>query len=147
MQLHAKQITSPEDLTELQSFLASNKLPFQDIHLDGNLFFSYTNEEGKFLGCSGLEIYGSDALVRSIAVHPEQRGKNAGKEIVKDILERSKRMNVKSLFLLTETAHEFFLKMGFKDIARPEVPESIKTSSEFSFVCPASAKCMFYSFA
>jgi amino-acid N-acetyltransferase len=142
--LQAKQITSRQDLPELQSFLASNKLPFQDIRLDGNLFFIYSNEVGDFLGSSGLEMYGVHALIRSIAVHPEQRGKNVGKEIVDDILQRAKTMNIKSLFLLTETAHEFFLKRGFKDISRNEVPDAVKASAEFSFVCPASAKCMVY---
>lgn len=142
--LQAKQITSHQDLPALQSFLASNKLPFQDIRLNGNLFFTYTNEAGEFLGSSGLEVYGVHALIRSIAVPPEQRGKNVGKEIVNDILQRAKTMNLKSLFLLTETAHEFFLKRGFKDISRDEVPDTLKASSEFSFVCPASAKCMVY---
>jgi len=41
--------------------------------------------------------------------------------------------------LLTQTASFFFQKMGFKPVARENVPDAIQKSSEFATVCPASA--------
>jgi amino-acid N-acetyltransferase len=81
-----------------------------------------------------------------VAVRESERGKQVGKQIVNDVLKRGLEQKIRSVFLLTETARDFFLKEGFSDLSRDEVPSNIKASTEFSFVCPASAKCMVYTF-
>jgi amino-acid N-acetyltransferase len=43
---------------------------------------------------------------------------------------------------LTETADKYFNKKGYRAIAREQVPEQIKASSEFNHVCPVSAVVM-----
>ncbi len=138
------QITDSSDLPELQSFLESNKLPFKDITLEGNLFWKYCDPQGNMVGSGGLEIYGDFALLRSLAVRQAGRGKSLGTQILNELLRHAKISGIKSVFLLTETAHDFFLKKGFTELSRDEVPLPLKASSEFSFVCPASAKCMVY---
>lgn len=144
--MEARIVNHPQPMDEILSLLKNSKLPYQDITLNNNLFISYHDEHGKMIGSGGLEFYSNYGLLRSIAVDENQRGKAIGKEIVKDLLERAKNNSVKEIYLLTETAHDFFLKRGFQDIAREHVPAEVKASSEFASVCPASAACMVYRF-
>ena len=146
MHSRSSQIEQPEQLEQLKLFLQSNKLPFKDVNLTGNIFLLYYDDAGNIVGSAGLESYGDAGLIRSVAVHHAERGKGLGIQIVDEILLRAMRMNLKCVFLLTETAHEFFLKKGFQDVSRDDVPASVKASSEFSLVCPASAKCMVFKF-
>ena len=62
-----------------------------------------------------------------------------GDELVGTEAEKRK---LRGIYLLTETAHGFFQKKGFKDVARNEVPEEIKRSAEFSVLCSESAAVM-----
>lgn len=135
-------------LEKLMKFLQLNKLPYQDINnaitTKDRLFFGYYDNTNELIGSGGLELYGNAALLRSVAVKENKRGKDLGKRIVNDLVEHAKKANITNIYLLTETAKDFFLKRGFELIHRNEVPENIKNSSEFLHVCPASATCMFY---
>jgi len=144
MTLTSTPIRNREELKTFQSFLEVNNLPFSDLKLDGNFFTLFYDGAGNIIGSGGLEIYGDVALIRSIAVVQSDRGKSLGRRIVDEVIQQAKERKIKSVLLLTETAHGFFLKKGFVDISREEVPAAVKDSSEFSFVCPASAKCMMY---
>lgn len=146
MYLKSELIQKPEEFQNLRTFLKVNKLPHQDVKSDGNLFVAYYNVSGNIIGSGGLELYGAYALLRSVAVSEGQRGENLGKTIVDDLLQRAKACKIQSIFLLTETAHDFFSKKGFSDISRDDVPSEVKSSSEFTFICPVSAACMRYKF-
>ncbi|MEP6735023.1 MAG: arsenic resistance N-acetyltransferase ArsN2 [Chryseolinea sp.] len=130
-------------LQELIELVKSAELPTDDINISNNLFKAYYDDTNNILlGCGGLELYGHYALLRSLAVAPSQRSKSFGKEIVQDIIGEAKKMLIEKIYLLTETAPDFFTKLGFKSIARDLVPHELKASSEFTSVCPVSAICM-----
>jgi amino-acid N-acetyltransferase len=129
-------------LKEFKLFLENNELPFKDIDLNGNIFLRFYDNEGNTIGTGGLEIYGTSGLLRSVAVSEAKRGHRIGNQIVDDILQQAKVLNLQSVFLLTETAYYFFLKKGFSDFPRDGVPGALKNSSEFSAICPSTAKCM-----
>lgn len=131
-------------LEKLQQFLKKNKLPFQDVKLEGSLYFTYRDEHQNIIGSGGLEVYGKHALLRSLAVDENHRHKKLGVSIVTALMTKAKELNVENLFLLTETARDFFEKKGFQDIDRAEVPEALRNSSEFTSVCPSTAACMLY---
>jgi amino-acid N-acetyltransferase len=52
------------------------------------------------------------------------------------------KLGIKNIFLLTETAEDYFLKKGYEFLPREQAPESIRQSSEFRHACPASAILM-----
>jgi amino-acid N-acetyltransferase len=81
-------------------------------------------------------------LLRSIAVVTEYRGKHFGKAIVEDLIRRAEGRSQLSVSLLTETAPSFFEGLGFRKLPREDAPVEIKSSSEFSSVCPVSAVYM-----
>lgn len=49
---------------------------------------------------------------------------------------------VRRLFLLTTTANEYFSGMGYRSVRRSEAPSPIRSTSQFSSLCPATAVCM-----
>ena len=135
-------INDQKSLEKLQQFLKANKLPASDLRLEQSVFVGYYDSANQLVGSGGLEFYGNTALLRSIAVGEEFRGQLLGKTIVEDIIAKAKDSKIKDLYLLTETAHNYFLKKGFQDVPRENVPEIIKQTTEFAQVCPASAIVM-----
>ena len=142
--MEARIIDKPQQLDNVLDLLKSNKLPFQDVKLENNQIVAYHDADGKMIGSGGLEFYGSYALLRSVAVNEAERGRSIGKAIVKDLLDRAKLRSVTEIYLLTETAHDFFGKLGFSDVPRESVPPEVQSASEFKSVCPVSASCMIY---
>ena len=124
------------------NFLKDSGLPYKDISLEKSLMFSYLDDHGNIIGSGGLEFYGPYALLRSLAVRKDLQGKAIGKRIVNDLLEKAKEEKAIAIYLLTETAHDYFNRLQFQDIDRNSVPQEIRSSSEFSNVCPTSAACM-----
>lgn len=135
-------VKSIRELNSLRDFLRVNQLPADDLNLSNSLYLTYYDSNEALVGSGGLEFYGNKALLRSLAVSQTMRSQSLGKQIVEDLLQQVKESGKKEIYLLTTTAYFFFLKFGFKEIQRDEVPEEIKSSTEFSEVCPASARVM-----
>lgn len=98
--------------------------------------------EGEIIGAGGVEVYGAHGLLRSVAVLPARRGKSVGEALVNDRLAWAATQGLSEVYLLTLTAAKFFERCGFFPVTRDAVPPAIRKSSEFSSVCPASAKVM-----
>jgi amino-acid N-acetyltransferase len=137
-----QEIKTQKELEALQVFLRANQLPADDIRLDNSVYLTYYNTEEALVGSGGLEIYGNKALLRSLAVSPEIRGQQLGKQIVSDLVEKAQSLTMSEVYLLTETAFYFFHKLGFEELKRDEVPNEIRSTTEFSQVCSASAQVM-----
>jgi amino-acid N-acetyltransferase len=100
-------------------------------------------KDGKQLvGTAALELYGDSALLRSVAVAAERRGQGLGVTLTAAALDLARRRGVRTVYLLTETAAQFFPKFGFQAIARSDVDQAVLASAEFTTACPASALVM-----
>jgi amino-acid N-acetyltransferase len=130
-----------DDLKAIKSLLDKASLPSADIekHL---LNFLVLEIKGNLTGTIGMEFYGESALLRSLAINKDNRNKGFGKELCSALISKAKKMNVNSIYLLTETAEGFFSKEGFQKIKRESVPTSIKQTQEYSTLCPKDAVCM-----
>ncbi|MBI5381152.1 MAG: GNAT family N-acetyltransferase [Opitutae bacterium] len=131
----------PDDAAAIAALLAAADLPHTDIapHL-GNFLVAWTGETA--VGAVGLEVHGSDALLRSLVVAPELRGRGLGDNLAETIVARARGLGVTRLFLLTTTAERFFARRGFAVVARRIVPAAIAATAEFRGLCPATAVCM-----
>jgi amino-acid N-acetyltransferase len=98
--------------------------------------------DGAVVGSVGLELYGEAALLRSVAVAPAQRGQGLGGRLVEAALDLAQAHGVRTLYLLTETADDYFARRGFVPVARSEVAPAVTASVEFTAACPASARVM-----
>ncbi|KAA3600923.1 MAG: GNAT family N-acetyltransferase [Calditrichaeota bacterium] len=132
---------SEKDLEIIQNILCHFSLPFEDIqkHLSN---FILTFHQNKLVGIVGLEIYGSIGLLRSLVVLETQRNFGLGKLLVQKAIDLALSKEVKELFLLTTTAENYFLRLGFENFDRKKVPLKISETMEFSSLCPSSAICL-----
>jgi amino-acid N-acetyltransferase len=144
----SQQILKTErELDLLREFLRMNQLPSGDLKLTDSLFLTYYDTMDELVGSGGLEFYGDKALLRSLAVKQSIRSQSLGKQIVQDLIQHAKSKDKKEVYLLTTTAYYFFLKFGFAEIKRDVVPNEVKASTEFSQVCPSSARVMKLTFS
>jgi len=123
------------------NLLTAANLPTQDLPLLLDNFF-VTTENDKLTGVIGLEIYGQYGLLRSLAVDATVRNIGVAGNLLHSIESLAVDKNLKAIYLLTETAQDYFDRKGYEHVARMDVPEEIKGSSEFSHVCPDSAIAM-----
>jgi len=128
-------------LSDIETLLQNCELPFEDCneHLDS--FFGI-NSGGKLLAIGALQILGSVALLRSIAVLPEHRGKGLADIITRYLLGLARSKGVDELYLLTETAESYFARFEFRTIDRDTVADDIKSTRQFVSLCPSSAQAM-----
>lgn len=127
---------------ELLELLARCGLPTDDLTPDGSWLFYGCRVDGKLAGCVGLECCGSAALLRSLAVARDHRGKGLGRVLVAHAEARASARNIETLFLLTTAAAPFFADLDYRPIERNQAPESIRATRQFAGLCPASATLM-----
>jgi amino-acid N-acetyltransferase len=126
---------------EILQLLSSAGLPTVDLTGARDLQRGVFEDDRLILGVIGLERFGTDALLRSLAVTPQYRRRGAGRELVR--LEHEAQANgIRRLVLLTETAEVFFADMGYVVTDRGGVSDGVQQSAEFRSLCPASAVCM-----
>jgi len=134
-------ISDQECFNAFRNQIKAAGLPFEDLDKDKHLLIGYYRND-ELVGTGGMEVYGEHGLIRSVSVSPQHRGKKLGLKIALHLIAKAKESELKGLYLLTETAKDFFLKIGFEVIDREQAPSDVKKSTEFLHVCPASAVCM-----
>lgn len=129
------------DLPAILALLDQNKLPRAG--LEAHIGTTLVAKQGQqLLGTAALELYGACALLRSVAVTAERRGQGLGATLTAAALDLAHRRGVRTIYLLTETAADFFPKFGFRPIPRSDVDQAVLGSTEFTTACPQSALVM-----
>jgi arsenite methyltransferase len=130
------------DLSAVAALLTAVDLPAGDIEAQFEDGFVVAEQDGQVIGVAGLEVYGANGLLRSVAVAPAHRGRSVAAALVNDRVEWARARGLRGVYLLTTTASPYCEKSGFTAVERDVVPSSIRRSSEFSEVCPATATAM-----
>lgn len=104
--------------------------------------FWVAERDGEMVGVAGVELYDDGCLLRSVAVLPAWRSTGLGRALVERALESARAAGARQAYLLTLTAERWFPRLGFRTIAREDVPASVRESGEFKEACPASAIVM-----
>lgn len=128
---------TPAQMPEAKSLLQLNNLPTEDLNGKTNLFGTY--EQDVLVGIAGVELYGEHALIRSVCVAENFRSQGMAEILTEHIEQYARRKGACTLYLLTTTAENYFRRKGFISVDRSEIPDAVKQSTEFSFVCPATA--------
>jgi amino-acid N-acetyltransferase len=131
-----------EDLLAVHQLVVAAGLPDAGIadHFPGA--YVVVHEGETLIGAAGLEVHGESGLLRSVAIVSSHRGTGLGRRLAEDRLRSARTLGLRSVYLLTTTAAEFFLRLGFERVARESAPPPLQKSSEFAAICPASAICM-----
>jgi amino-acid N-acetyltransferase len=129
------------DVAAVQQLLSDCGLPNRDIreHLE---HFIVAKDGHQLIGVIGLQLLGRIALLRSLAVASPYRDQAVGKTLYARLAAYARLRGVAKLYLLTLTAREFFLQLGFEDVDRAAVPEEVGTTAEFRDLCPGTAACL-----
>jgi amino-acid N-acetyltransferase len=145
MKMSASDITfspaTPADVPAIAELLRAAELPDDDFapHVAR---FLVARLGGELLGAVGAEVYGTEALLRSLVVTPMHRGRGLGSRLVDELELVAAAWGVESWWLLTTTAEHFFAARGFRVAEREEAPEVIRFTGQFSGGCCRSAVCM-----
>jgi len=135
------QSAAPSDYQAVSEFLSKHKLPIEDIDQELTHFF-IVKQQGLPVGVIGMEQYGEYGLLRSMATDPAYRNNGIASSLVAALFTYGEKLGLKEMYLLTETAENYFAKRGFQKINREETPAAIKQSAEFSHLCPSTAVVM-----
>jgi amino-acid N-acetyltransferase len=140
MELHPEPARG-HDLAPALELLRRSDLPEQGV-ADGFGHYFVVHDDMRLVGLAGLEIHGQDGLLRSVVVEPTHRGQGLAQALVEAVVERGQKLRLRTLYLLTTTAHDYFGRQGFLDCARAQAPEAIRASWEFSTGCPTTSAFM-----
>jgi len=126
-----------------RGLLTAANLPTSDLTDEQLTSFFYCGPAAAPSALIGLEIYGNDALLRSLVVDPTLRSAGLGSALVKHAEVHAAKRDVGALYLLTTTAEAFFARRGYHRIDRTVAPAAIRSTREFAGLCPASSAFMF----
>ena len=129
------------DLPAINALLTNCHLPGHgiELHTDNCLV---ARDDSRLVGTIALEPCGRSALLRSLAVAPDYRGRSLGRNLSAKMISYARLLGVERLYLLTTNAERYFAVLGFQRVERSEAPTQIQATSQFHSLCPKSAVCM-----
>jgi amino-acid N-acetyltransferase len=132
---------APFERDGLKSALSKAGLPADDLGKSSALFWRFETPQDVPVGFGGLEIFGTDALLRSIVILPVLRRSGFGRAIVAAIEQEAQAHNCRALYLVTSDA-EFFSRQGYDPCGRDAVPATVRESGEFAVQAEPARKAM-----
>lgn len=121
--------------------LEQAKLPTKDIDEKVKLFVLQNGQE--IIGTGGLELMKEYGLLRSVSVKESEKGRGLGQKITQFVENYAKSIGIEEIYLLTNTAKDFFEKKeNYMIVDRTLVPKEIQESKQFAETCPSSAIVM-----
>jgi amino-acid N-acetyltransferase len=122
------------DIAAVEVLLATAALP-----LDGAAEALATGvvarEQDQVVGAAAIERFGDSGLLRSVVVAADRRGSGVGREIVSAAEDLARAEGIRDLYLLTETAIDWFPRLGYEVVERPVAVDAVGASVEFTTVC------------
>src|SRR5262249_62352345 len=118
----------------LKAALVKAGLPADDVG-DARLLFWRFETTDIPVGFGGLEIHGSDALLRSLGTLPPLRQIGMGGAVVATLETEARAVNCHAIYLLTASDAQFFGRLGYVPCTRARVPEASPGSGQFADLC------------
>ena len=117
-------------------------LPASDIQSDTPLFWRFENANNPVpVGFGGLEIFGNQALMRSVVTLPPVRKRGLGTHFVALLETEARIRGAHTIWIATgEAAVGFFARLGYRACERTEAPKPVQTA--IAFVHPAASTAM-----
>ena len=132
---------APFERDGLKAALRKAGLPCEDAGEPGRLFWRFDTGDDVPAGFGGLEIYGDDALLRSVVTLPPLRRSGVGRAIVAAIEQEAQLSGCRAIYLLTMEP-DFFARSGYVTCERSDVPAAVRASSQFSLQACGTAAAM-----
>ncbi|NIS07109.1 MAG: GNAT family N-acetyltransferase [Gammaproteobacteria bacterium] len=129
------------DLPAVEALLAAEGLPTGGV---GEILthFRVMEDGHRVIAAAGIEPHGVSALLRSVVVAPEHRGRGLARRLSEDMLRHARELGCEALYLLTLDAEGYFAELGFTRIERDQAPDAIRTCRQYREQCPDTAVLM-----
>lgn len=114
-------------------------LPTSDLADEHMQDFFYAGPATAPIGVVGVQLYGTDALLRSLVVLEEHRAHGLGQALVERAERHARERGAATIYLLTTTAEKFFRSRDYAVTSRDSAPSAIRSTPEFAGLCPASS--------
>jgi len=131
----------PTDRAAIEGLLEANGLPTAGFDLAAATAVVAREEGGarEIVGCAAVEPYGWVGLLRSVCVAPDLRSAGLGRRLVAEAEAIATGLGIGQLFLLTDTAGDWFPRLGYERVGKGTAPAQLLTSPEFTGACPEGA--------
>lgn len=120
-----------DDAGVIAAILTAAALPLPTSE-DGPVSMLVARRDGIIVGCVGWESHGADALLRSLVVRTEARGRGLGSALVGALVARLHAARRRTVFLLTNDRAPFFAGHGFDTVPRDQAPAEIRAAREMA---------------
>jgi tRNA (guanine37-N1)-methyltransferase len=131
------------DAPAVISLLQRTGLPAQGLLDQFPHAYAVTEDStGAIIGAAGVERYGDDGLLRSVAVDEAWRGRGVAERLLGDRLRYAQHVGMRDVYLLTTTAERYFASRGFERVSRDQLPPEVARSPEAAEICASTAVVM-----
>ena len=123
------------DVPAIAQLIASAHLPplFIEEFIEG---FVVADHDADMIGCGGVEVYEDTCFLRSIVVHPKAQGLGLGRRMSDLLIEAASACGVRDVYLFTQDAWPFWLKLRFTDIPVEAWRKPAQQTWQYRFVAP-----------
>jgi amino-acid N-acetyltransferase len=139
--MEAMEITPTSATAEVKALLAASELPVDDLDDPTIVLFGSSNG-GRLVGVVGLQLLAGTGLLRSLAVEPSVRDRGLGGQLCDRVVREARQRGFSELWLLTTSARDYFARRGFESVARDQAPSAVRSTAQFTSLCPSSAVAM-----
>jgi amino-acid N-acetyltransferase len=130
-----------DDTTAVEALLREANLPLEGA-AEALTLGVVARDGPDVVAAAAVERYGEAGLLRSVVVAPTRRGTGLGREVVVAAEALARADGVRDLYLLTETAVDWFPRLGYEVVDRPVATAAVGESVEFTTVCKDTGVAM-----
>lgn len=125
----------PADAPAVEALLAEGCLPLEGAVEALATSGVVARVSGVVVGAAAVERYGETGLLRSVVVAPDHRGSGTGRALVDAAEGLARADGIRVLYLITETAADWFPRLGYEVVPREEARAAVGSSIEFTMAC------------
>ncbi len=124
---------TPANIPRMVELIAGANLPplFIAEFIEG---FVVGELDGEVVGCGGIEMYGTSAVIRSIVVDERMRRTGLGRRLAERLISDARAAGASDLYLFTADAHEFWKHLGFVDVTFDDWKSEARVNWQYQFI-------------
>jgi amino-acid N-acetyltransferase len=122
-------IATEADLDSVREVLTAVGLSTLEV-LDSGSYYWVACQGSILVGTCGLEVEGTNGLVRSVAVAANQRTCGIGRALVERCVAFARSQGIDQLYLFSKDTGSYFLKLGWMEVSVKSAAAVLKTTPQ-----------------
>jgi N-acetylglutamate synthase-like GNAT family acetyltransferase len=129
-----------QDMLQVQRLVAKAGLREEGIEQYIKSFLVVEDEDQQLIGTVGVEQYGTEGLLRSLVLDSPIWTAKLSLEFLQLTLQYAEDQKMETIYLCAKGTNALFHQLGFREVDKEDVPESIKSSPHFQRNAKAEVK-------